>query len=183
MEWRAVVGYEGAYEVSSSGRVRSLTREVIFANGRSRVVTGRELAPAILKSGYPAVNLWRNNKGRTRTVHGLVAEAFLGPRGEGVEVCHNDGNPANPNLSNLRYDTHQNNLMDTVYGGTNSKVQSRCKHGHLKKGENRIEYGVFLTRSKCRACTREHGLAYSQGRKFDPERANRNYEQMDMEGA
>lgn len=96
--WKAVPGYGGLYEVSDLGRVRS------YARG-----TARLLRPGIASHGYPTVALGR---GKSRTVHSLVAEAFLGPRPAGQEVCHRDGDRANPALSNLVYGTRSENNID-----------------------------------------------------------------------
>ena len=176
--WRPVVGYEGFYAVSSLGGVRSLERVITRSNGTPQTIRPRRLSSVVGGAGYPVVTLWMHNKGRTRTVHSLVAEAFLGPCPEGMEVCHNDGNPTNPHKDNLRYDTHQNNLMDTVRAGTNRRVTDRCPYGHLKMGANRVAHGQFGTRSKCRACSREHSLATKYKRPFDSENADRKYREM-----
>jgi len=104
--WRDVVGYEELYEVSDHGRVRSVSRE------------GRRYAGCILsmplktergRKTYPRVNLSNRGTRRTRTVHKLVAEAFLGPCPEGREVDHCDGDKTNNRPSNLEYVTHAEN--------------------------------------------------------------------------
>ena len=103
-EWRPVVGYEGQYEVSNLGRVRSL-------------ISGRVLANRVGREGYPRLNL----RHRTHYVHALVAEAFLGPRHSGLEVRHRDGNRENCHLSNLCYGTRSENHHDCYeYGGRHS---------------------------------------------------------------
>lgn len=100
-QWRDVVGFEGLYRVSSEGRVR---------NAR----TGLTLKPGTGPSGYPTVALGRRN---TRTLHSLVADAFLGKTPEGQEVCHRDGDRQNPKLSNLRFGTRSSNNLDTFDHG------------------------------------------------------------------
>lgn len=86
-EWRAVVGYEGAYEVSSLGRVRSLDR--YLADGRRRHGRPKSLA---IHQGYPAVTLFKNREPKTIKIHALVAAAFIGPRPEGHQVNHKGNN-------------------------------------------------------------------------------------------
>ena len=93
--WRPVVGYEGLYEVSNLGRVKSL-------NYRR---TGKE---GILKSwpddeGYLQVNLFKKGKRETNKVHIFVMRAFNGECPEGYEVDHIDWNPENNMLDNLSY--------------------------------------------------------------------------------
>src|SRR5690242_190605 len=113
-QWRPVVGYEGAYEVSDHGRVRSLMREVPAGQrGGTRLVPGRLLVAPLGRNGYRQVTLRR----RTHLVHALVATAFLGERPPGLEVCHNDGDSENNAVANLRYDTVSENRLDTVRHG------------------------------------------------------------------
>lgn len=71
-------------------------------------------------------------KPKARTIHQLVAEAFIGPRPEGLETCHNDGDPTNNHVGNLRYATHAENAADMVKHGTQAKGEM---HGHAKLTE------------------------------------------------
>lgn len=125
--WRPVVGH-AEYEVSDLGRVRSLDRSW---QQRSRGGTfythmkrGQLLRPGIASNGYPTVALGRGN---TRTVHSLVADAFLGCAPEGCEVRHKDGNRKNPCLDNLEYGTRTDNINDAVKHGTWMSAE-RAKH-------------------------------------------------------
>ena len=116
--WKAVPGYEGEYEVSSFGRVRSLDRCVprLSRDGKTgvRYVTGRVLRPGPSKSGHRTVSLGRNN---SKQVHALVLLAFEGVAPSGHEVLHIDGDPANNCLSNLRYGTRSENNFDITRHG------------------------------------------------------------------
>lgn len=121
--WLPVVGFEGLYEVSDLGRVRSVDRvevyERVLANGRmvriSRHREGRMLRPGTVKSGHQLVALGR---GRSKLVHALVLAAFVGPRPAGHDSCHYDGDPANNRLSNLRWGTRAENVHDAQRHGT-----------------------------------------------------------------
>lgn len=109
--WTDVPGVPG-YEVSDLGRVRSY---------RSR--HGLREEPCILKGyrnldGYIVVNLVGAGP---RTVHSLVAQAFLGQRPHGSEVRHLDGNPGNPALANLAYGTSAENQADRILHGTSNR--------------------------------------------------------------
>ena len=121
--WKAVVGYENFYEVSDGGRVRSLDHYVSHWRGGQRLVRGTlRYTPSL--GAYPGVHLSKNGHTKMHTVHRLVAEAFLGPCPEGLEVAHNDGVPTNSRLENLRYATRSDNNKDKVRHGTHRKGTS-----------------------------------------------------------
>lgn len=111
--WLPVVGYEGLYEVSDHGRVRSLDRVVL---GRNR--TGRVLAICYAgRRRVPQVSIGRDGVIRHRKIHQLVLEAFVGPCPPGMEGCHNDDDTQNNHLSNLRWDTRSANEIDAFRNG------------------------------------------------------------------
>ena len=110
--WLPVFGFEDLYEVSDLGRVKSLGRP--YCNG-VRSFPPRILRPGPSNYGHMSVVLGRGN---TRMVHTLVLEAFVSPRPPGMDSCHNDGNPKNNRLDNLRWDTRSNNIRDGVRHGT-----------------------------------------------------------------
>jgi len=85
---------------------------------------------------YPRVTLRKNGKSYTRAVHTLVAEAFIGLRPKGFDVCHNDGSKDNNHISNLRYDTRRNNCADAIKHGTSNKGS---RHGRAKLDEKETE--------------------------------------------
>lgn len=128
--WKAVVGFEGLYEVSDLGRVRSLTRQILMnrrlPNGETikvqKSITGRVLAPGTVKSGHQIVILGRGNP---RLVHALVLAAFVGPRPDGADSCHKDGDPANNRLINLRWGSRSDNVQDMLdHGRTRSGLSN-----------------------------------------------------------
>ena len=112
--WRPVAGFEGYYEVSDHGRVRSLDRTITTSHGRKRFYRGQIRAYGVLPSGYYQVPLIRHNIQHMRYVHRLVLESFVCPCPSGTEACHSDGNRSNNRLSNLRWDTHTENEQDKV---------------------------------------------------------------------
>jgi hypothetical protein len=107
--WKPVVGYEGLYEVSNAGKVKSMPR-----NGRD----GRVLKRQHNNKGYPQVSLCAVGVPRTALVHRLVLSAFVGQPAPGQEGCHNDGDRTNCELQNLRWDTRGGNMQDAVAHGT-----------------------------------------------------------------
>ena len=103
--WKAIPGYEGLYEVSDQGRVRSFRR----------VANGQLLRPGRMPQGHLSVALGRGN---SQCVHKLVLLAFVGPAPDKHECCHNNGNPADNRLENLRWGTRSENIKDAVRHGT-----------------------------------------------------------------
>lgn len=124
-EWRPIPGYEGVYEVSNEGRVRSLNRVFIRADGQRQGWRGRVLSSTLVGRGYPSVMLLH---GVRRPIHILVCTAFHGPRPSAVhQVAHGDGDPTNNRAGNLRWATPAENSADAVRHGTSPLV--RGGHG------------------------------------------------------
>lgn len=147
-EWVAVPGYEGSYEVSTCGRVRSLDR---YSEGRGnrRLIRGQLLRLGN-SGGHLNVAFRKDGRAKSRYVHHVVLEAFVGPRPEGYLACHNDGNPLNNSVENLRWDTPANNLLDMVNHGVHWQAfKTHCPAGHPYTPENLIakRYG-----RDCRIC-------------------------------
>jgi hypothetical protein len=112
--WKSPPGYS-RYEVSNLGRIRSLTDN----SGKVKPSPTHMINPTLSKVGYPKISLMRDDGFRKcGLVHQFVALAFIGPREIGMQVCHNDGDKTNNNLSNLRYDTQENNMLDAINQGT-----------------------------------------------------------------
>lgn len=109
--WKDVVGYEGLYEVSNFGRVKSLNRTVGKNNGRTQTMPEIILKQAEDRYGYYFVNISRNGIQTKNKVHQLVACSFLNhiPSGYKYVVNHIDGNPKNNFVSNLEIVTHREN--------------------------------------------------------------------------
>lgn len=142
-EWRSIPGYERTYRVSSIGRVESIPRP------RTR---GGLLSIKLGKRGYPAVALVQDGKQATHEVHRLVALAFLGPRPEGQEVRHLDGDRTNCTASNLAYGTRSENLADAQRHGTHpTGSRTHCPRGHAYNAENTR---LYQGRRYCKGCYR-----------------------------
>ena len=153
--WKPVKGHEGIYEASSHGRIRSVDRTVTYSDGRVCRRKGKVLSVRLDKYGYQIVGLCNQGKCQTRTVHSLVAEAFIGPRPEGMEVCHNDGDRTNNHLDNLRYGTSSDNNLDQLRHGThNNAVKTHCPRGHELFAENIPPSIAKRGRRQCLACVR-----------------------------
>lgn len=138
--WLPVVGYEGRYEVSNQGRVRSLDRERLRNIGsgvETNKLKGRILRACRRRSGHYACSLGDGKRQSVRVVHQLVLEAFVGPRPEGYEACHNNGDPSDNRVENLRWDTKSANALDSVRHGTHWQARkTHCAKGHEYTPEN-----------------------------------------------
>lgn len=111
--WKDIPGYEGRYQASTHGRIRSLPRSEFRKSGHGSYThwnyKGRVLSTRPKESGHLNVSLGANN---TKKVHRLVLETFVGPCPAGLECLHADGNPANNRLDNLRWGTRIDNRAD-----------------------------------------------------------------------
>lgn len=150
--WRPVVGYEGLYEVSDQGRVRSLPRTVVRSDGRVRAFPGQMLRPHVAE-GRRTVTLCMDGGQRPRRVYVLVLEAFVGPPPEGMEGCHNDGDSEHDDLTNLRWDTRRGNVQDAVRHGSLANMRKdRCPWGHRLVAPNLVAATAQQGYRGCRAC-------------------------------
>ena len=156
-EWRDIKGYEGKYQVSNLGRVKSLKdskenyREKILSNSTD-------------KRGYSNVNLYKNGKRNYFKVHRLVAEAFIPNPNNYPQVNHKDENKTNNCVSNLEWCTHEYNIN---YGTRNKRVSEKMK-------------GIEFTEERKKKLSQNHSdykgsknprarkvLCITTGRKFD----------------
>ena len=115
-EWKPIAGYEGLYEISSHGRVKS------FHYCKKQKTHFRILKPAKEKTGYLSVSLWKDRKMKTCHIHRLVGEAFV-PNPEGYDVInHKDESRDNNYFENLEWCTHKYNLS---YGTTRQRIAEK----------------------------------------------------------
>lgn len=140
--WKPIKNYEGLYEVSNLGRVRSLDRITKYTNRHgnesSQFRQGEIKNQCDNGNGYKIVNLYKNNKGKTFYVHRLVVEAFRGEIPEKMAVNHIDFNTENNNLDNLEVVTYAENNWHSSRSGRyedkrGSKVRVFFKDGTTKE--------------------------------------------------
>ena len=129
--WKPVVGYEGRYEVSNLGKVRSLGVFVRRWEGRSwhegRILT--QSNKPVSDNVYKTVMLYNDQTHKRFYVHSLVLIAFVGPRPKGMDCCHfPDRNGSNNNLLNLRWDTRKGNLSDMEHHKTIARGENHPSH-------------------------------------------------------
>lgn len=111
-EWKPIPGFEGFYEVSTLGRVRSVDREVIIAASSRRGKTVTRFKGRVLKgyvtNGRPGVNLFRGSKGTSAMIAYLVAEVFVGPCPNGSQLWYRNGITTDCSAANLYWGRHYN---------------------------------------------------------------------------
>lgn len=122
-QWKDVVGYEGTYQVSNLGRVRSIDRVVRHSRGGPRRMKGKILQPIPSDNcGHLVVTLYKKVDGvlgrRNVFIHKLVALTFLGPRPPGQIIRHGVNGVTDNSTSNLSYGTHQQDGLDKRLTGT-----------------------------------------------------------------
>lgn len=161
-EWRSITGYEGAYEVSDRGRVRSLPR----LSRAGRRIGGVTLKPVRSSSGYMQVNLYDSSRARAHLIHRLVLVAFSGPPEAGEEARHLDGDQTNNAAKNLAWGTSAENAGDQLRHGTQGNARkTHCPQGHPYAGDNL--YVQPDGNRKCRKCRAENLAAWQRN---NPER-------------
>ena len=122
--FKAIEGYEGLYEVSNLGRVRSLDSYDRLGRLHKK---GKILKPAIIKDGYLQVHLSKEGKKKTFMVHRLVAQAFI-PNPEGLPIInHKDENPKNNRVENIEWCDYKYN---SIYGTCKERmIQTKISNG------------------------------------------------------
>ena len=121
--WKDIENYEGFYQVSNLGRVRSLERDIYYPNGTVHHLKEKILASNLDRHGYQYVNLYKNGEGKKMLVHRLVAMAFIPNPENNPQVNHKDENPLNNFVENLEWCTASYN---TNYGTRNERmIQNR----------------------------------------------------------
>lgn len=162
-DWKPVVGFEGLYEVSSLGRVRSLDRRTGGPHGpNSRVIPGRYLKQPIDSVGYPHFGMTTRDGGHSIfRVHNVVAKAFI-PNPTGLPlVRHLDDDKTNNHVDNLAWGTPAQNMQDKIRNGYKRERPSHCKRGHEISGRNEIVQKDG--RRNCRECARSYQHFWNQG--------------------
>lgn len=122
-EWRDIQGYEGMYQVSNEGRVRSMDRTIRTSTGdrfyKGRIISGR------VTNGYIYFDLYVMGKRKEARANRLVAEAFIPNPNNLPEVNHIDENPSNNKVENLEWVTHKQNMNHGTCQERRARKQSK----------------------------------------------------------
>ena len=157
--WLPVPGYEGLYKVSDRGQILSIKSLCVLSPGKTR-------------SGTYQVSLCKNKKERKHIVSRLVAAAFIGPCPEGMCVLHGPKGRDYHGVDNLRYGTHQENMLDRIRDGTDNagerhpmaklnKMQVRVIRRLLEsKSMTQREIGEIFGVKQATVCKINRGLSW-----------------------
>lgn len=157
-QWKDVVGYEGLYQVSSHGRVKTMAR--LHREDRPYMKQERLLNPPINSTGYPQVTLYKEKKGTIHSVHKLVATAFLRRNPEHQVVNHIDGNKTNNRIDNLEWCTYGHNQAHAIRTGL-IKIHSGENHyASMLTNKQRLDiYNAYKSGIKQAQLASRYGLA------------------------
>ena len=145
--WKPIPGWEGLYEVSDHGDVRSVDRY----DNAGRRLSGKLLSQGLRPDGKRNVALCRDGRCKSHLVHRLVIIAFVGPAPDGTECCHRDDDGSNNQLVNLYWGSRSDNLHDSVRNRRHYQASlTHCKHGHEFTPANTAR--TRRGHRQCRAC-------------------------------
>jgi len=131
-QWRDIPGYENRYQASNLGRIRSVMRKNVKVLKPYKDSAGRAIV-SLAKSG---------GKRRPFLSHRGVLAAFVGPCPEGMECCHNNGDPWDNRLENLRWDTRKANKLDSIRHGTVARNNCEAFYGTANKSSKLTDCDV-----------------------------------------
>lgn len=172
--WRGVRGFEGLYEVSSLGRIRSVARILVTCNGVHRKLPSR-IIKLHKKWGYYFINLNHNYETESRYVHRVVAEAFYGPPNgdlDQTQVNHINGVKTDNRVENLEWCTRSENALHSSRVLLNSqKLPRGVQHRDCRFSEDDVQYirTHYVPRHPefgARALARAYGVSHSSIRKI-----------------
>lgn len=143
--WKDIPDYEGLYQVSNLGRVKSLPKEWVAGYGAINKHNGKILKLQVDKDGYNLVKLHKNNIGKTKKVHQLVAISFLNhkPCGLKLVIDHINDNPSDNRVENLQIVTQRFNAHKTQ-----GKYSSKYKGVHWDKNRNKWNAQIKISNKK-----------------------------------
>lgn len=148
--WKDIKGYEGSYQVSNLGNVKSLSRRW--------VKNEKLLTQSLTKDGYCKVRLLSKSKDKTARVHRLVAEAFLSNSNNEPTVNHKDGNKLNNRVDNLEWLDRHEQLKHAYKLGLKEKVKARRKLTDEQVREIRTTYKCQSTEYGTVALAKKYGV-------------------------
>jgi hypothetical protein len=131
--WKDIEGYEGLYQVSSCGRIKSLARSYKFGPNNEKILKARKSRKGKNGWSYPSVALYKDNIAKFYTIHRLVAIHFIPNLENKPQVNHKDGNKLNNNINNLEWATQSENSQHAWDSGLNNEVREKIRKWNTGK--------------------------------------------------
>lgn len=140
--WKDIKGYQGLYQISNLGNVKSLDRKVNAKNNKKRLIKGTFLKLRFNNRNYNIVSLYKNNIQEVRFIHRLVAETFIPNPENKPEVNHIDGDKQNNKIDNLEWCTRTENNKHAWKTGLN-KVSDNQKKAAAQSAKKRFSKKII----------------------------------------
>ena len=149
--WKDIPRYEGLYQASNLGRIRSCARTIIRKNKIKQQFKGKILSPEDNGNGYLRLILYKNKKKNSEYVHRLIASAFIENYYNCEQINHIDGNKQNNNINNLEWCTKSYNIKEAYRLGLKTAPKTmlgiKSYKNHLSKPVNQYDLqGNFIKR-------------------------------------
>ena len=137
--WKPISGYEGVYEVSNLGRVRSCDRIVVCNDGRKYKRKGKVLRQSYDANKYYKVALCKNGKQKNFSVHRLVAQAFIPNPENKLTVNHKNGDKLDNRVENLEWATREENMQHAYDNGLKKSIKG-SSNSNSKLSDDDVRY-------------------------------------------
>ena len=159
--WKDIQGYEGEYQVSNLGRIKSLPRKRVTPTGWPYLSKGKILTPKLRKDGYLEISLRTKGKGKSYFIHRLVAQAFIPNPYNKPQVNHLNGKKSDNRIENLECATRKENMQHAFktglidsskisksrtgkYSGKNHPLYGKHHSDEAKKKMSKAKIGMYL---------------------------------------
>jgi hypothetical protein len=164
--WKPITQYNGAYQVSNLGRIKSLARTILFNHpkfGESKISYHEKIMKQVEANGYLMIGLYdENGKNSSFRVHRLIMIAFVSNPENKPFVNHIDGNKLNNNLSNLEWCTSSENMVHAYKHGLSPKISGKDHHQSKTVYQYDFSGNLLGTYGSCGEASRATGYNGSQ---------------------
>lgn len=137
--WKDIKGYEGYYQVSNTGKIKTLEHNIIRHNGKRLTIKEKILNGSKDTKGYLQVELKKDGKRNIKFIHRLVAETFIENPNNKLQVNHINGDKSNNGIDNLEWVTCSENIHHAWKNGLNKPIKGEA-HGNHKLTDDEVRY-------------------------------------------